>query len=76
GEPLKSIPEPEDQGISGNIRQRWQAVSAIRQHFWRRLKDEYLMSLQRRSKGLRPLRNFKEGDYLLCVQKLLHLQNG
>ncbi|XP_053968361.1 uncharacterized protein LOC128869783 [Anastrepha ludens] len=62
GEPLKSIPEPEGQGLRGNLRQRWQAISAMRQHFWRRWRDEYLVSLQRRTKWLRPSRNIEEGD--------------
>ncbi|XP_053956160.1 uncharacterized protein LOC128861809 [Anastrepha ludens] len=56
GEPLKSIPEPEGQGFRGNLRQRWQAISAMRQHFWRRWRDEYLVSLQRRTKWIRPSR--------------------
>ncbi|XP_053956260.1 uncharacterized protein LOC128861907 [Anastrepha ludens] len=62
GEPLKSIPEPEGQGFRGNLRQRWQAISAMRQHFWRRWRDEYLVSLQRRTKWFRSSRNIEEGD--------------
>ncbi|XP_054746534.1 uncharacterized protein LOC129251198 [Anastrepha obliqua] len=62
GEPLKSIPEPEGQGFRGNLCQRWQAISAMRQHFWRRWRDEYLVSLQRRIKWFRSSRNIEEGD--------------
>ncbi|XP_017485841.1 PREDICTED: uncharacterized protein LOC108374358 [Rhagoletis zephyria] len=62
GEPLKSIPEPEGQRFCGNLHQRWQLITAIRQHFWRRWRDEYLVSLQRRTKWFRPSRNLEEGD--------------
>lgn len=69
GEPLKSIPEPEGQGFRGNLRQRWQAISAMRQHFWRRWRDEYLVNLQRRTKWLRPSRNIEEGDVVAVFNK-------
>ncbi|XP_017478443.1 PREDICTED: uncharacterized protein LOC108368166 [Rhagoletis zephyria] len=36
GEPSKSLPAPEGKGFCGNLHQRWQVISAIRQHFWRR----------------------------------------
>ncbi|XP_017468190.1 PREDICTED: uncharacterized protein LOC108360428 [Rhagoletis zephyria] len=62
GEPLKSLPEPEGQGFCGSLRQQWDAISAIRQHFWRRWRDEYLVSLQRRSKWFRSSRNVEEDD--------------
>lgn len=62
GEPLRAIPEPEGQRFSGNLQQRWQLVSTIRQHFWRRWRDEYLVSLQQRAKWFRPSKNFQEGD--------------
>ncbi|XP_017464969.1 PREDICTED: uncharacterized protein LOC108358258 [Rhagoletis zephyria] len=62
GEPLKPIPEPEGQGFCGNLRQRWQTIPAMRRHFWRRWRDEYLVSLQRRTKWFRSSRNIEEGD--------------
>ncbi|XP_023159328.1 uncharacterized protein LOC111591802 [Ceratitis capitata] len=70
GESLKSIPEPEGQGFRGTLHQRWQLISAIRRHFWRRWRDEYLVSLQRRAKWFRPSRNFKEGDIVAVFNEL------
>ncbi|XP_036347115.1 uncharacterized protein LOC118756459, partial [Rhagoletis pomonella] len=70
GEPLKSIPEPEGQGFCGNLHQRWQLISEMRRHFWRRWKDEYLLSLQRRTKWFRPSRNFEEGDIVAIFNDL------
>ncbi|XP_036346423.1 uncharacterized protein LOC118755704 [Rhagoletis pomonella] len=62
GEPLKSIPEPQGQGFCGDLRQRWQAISAMRRHFWRRWRDEYLVSQLRCTKWFRTSRNIEEGD--------------
>ncbi|XP_058979466.1 uncharacterized protein LOC101899042 [Musca domestica] len=38
GEPLKSLPEPDTTDLRGSLSQRWQTISAMRQHFWRRWK--------------------------------------
>ncbi|XP_017480988.1 PREDICTED: uncharacterized protein LOC108370215 [Rhagoletis zephyria] len=69
GEPLKSIPEPEGQGFCGDLRQRWQAISAMRRHFWRRWEDEYLVSLQRRTKWFCSSRNIEEGDVVVVFSE-------
>ncbi|XP_017470374.1 PREDICTED: uncharacterized protein LOC108362054 [Rhagoletis zephyria] len=53
GEPLKALPDPDVEVFKGTIFQRWQLIASIRQHFWKRWRDEYLVRLQQRSKWLR-----------------------
>ncbi|CAD7004709.1 unnamed protein product [Ceratitis capitata] len=65
GEPLKGIPDPEMQVFKGTLHERWQIISAIRQHFWKRWRDEYLANLQRRAKWFRPTQNLQGGDIVV-----------
>ncbi|XP_011879731.1 PREDICTED: uncharacterized protein LOC105568562 [Vollenhovia emeryi] len=50
GAPLNSIPCHNVQDINENRLTRWQRVEQIRQHFWQRWSNEYLHSLQERTK--------------------------
>ncbi|XP_017484250.1 PREDICTED: uncharacterized protein LOC108372938 [Rhagoletis zephyria] len=65
GEPLKALPEPTMLDFKGNINQRWQLISAVRNHFWRRWQLEYLSTLQTRAKWVRPKKNIREGDLVV-----------
>ncbi|XP_071652185.1 uncharacterized protein [Temnothorax longispinosus] len=50
GTALNSFPCSDLSDVNENRLMRWQRVEQIRQHFWRRWSDEYLHSLQERSK--------------------------
>ncbi|XP_036347617.1 uncharacterized protein LOC118756995 [Rhagoletis pomonella] len=65
GEPIKALPEPDTENFSGTLHQRWQAISAMRQHFWSRWRNEYVVNLQQRVKWFRPSSNLKEDDVVI-----------
>lgn len=50
GEPLNSIPEPDLLNVPTNRVTRYQLLSQMRQHFWKRWSSEYLTQLQNRYK--------------------------
>ncbi|XP_067205396.1 uncharacterized protein [Linepithema humile] len=50
GAALNSFPCTDVSDINENRLLRWQTVEQVRQHFWRRWSNEYLHSLQERSK--------------------------
>ncbi|XP_050338581.1 uncharacterized protein LOC126765042 [Bactrocera neohumeralis] len=64
-EPLKGLPDPDVEVFKGTIFQRWQIIVSIRQHFWNRWRDEYLVSLQRRSKWTRSTPNLQKDDIVI-----------
>lgn len=45
--------------------QRWQRITAIKAHFWRRWHSEYLTDLQNHYKWQQPHRNLKVDDMVL-----------
>ncbi|XP_049316895.1 uncharacterized protein LOC125779660 [Bactrocera dorsalis] len=65
GEPLKGLPDPDVEVFKGTIFQRWQIIVPIRQHFWNRWRDEYLVSLQRRSKWIRSTPSLQKDDIVI-----------
>jgi len=50
GAPLTAYPEPDLQDVSLNRLTRWQCVERLKQHFWSRWSNEYLVNCQRRTK--------------------------
>ncbi|XP_055845530.1 uncharacterized protein LOC129911690 [Episyrphus balteatus] len=71
GEPLKTIPEPNVNEFKGNLMSRWQIISSLRQHFWKRWSLEYLVQLQQRAKWNRPSIKFNVGDLVLLRDEKL-----
>ncbi|XP_018797401.1 PREDICTED: uncharacterized protein LOC108974165 [Bactrocera latifrons] len=67
GEPIKGLPDPDVEVFKGIIFQRWQVIVSIRQHFWNRWRDEYLVSLQRRSKWIRSTPNLQKDDIVIIT---------
>jgi hypothetical protein len=65
GKQLMAVPEPSLLDIRENRLSRWQRVSQILQHFWKRWQAEYLHSLQERAKWRRPEKNIEVGDLVL-----------
>ena len=63
GESLKGLQDSDVEVFKGTIYQRWQSIVSIRQHFWNRWRDEYLVSLQRRSKWIRSTQK----DYIVII---------
>lgn len=65
GEPLKALPDLDVETFKGTIFQRWQTITTIRQHFWKRWRDEYLVNLQKRTKWFRPNQSLKVDDIVV-----------
>jgi len=47
GAPLTTYPEPDLQDVLSNQLTRWQYVERLRQHFWSKWSNEYLVNCQR-----------------------------
>ena len=75
GSSLISAPERIFDDIPLNRLNRWQLVKATAQHFWRRFKNEYLHTLQQKSKWLKGDRNLKIGDLVLIHSDTTPSQN-
>ncbi|XP_065211049.1 uncharacterized protein LOC135839102 [Planococcus citri] len=54
GRPLVALPEEYTEASNISSIQRWKLVNQLRNHFWRRWSDEYLRSLQKRTKWCTP----------------------
>ena len=51
-EPLSVLPDPDLTHVKMNRLSRWQLLQRLHQHFWYRWRNEYLHTLQQRSKWL------------------------
>lgn len=71
GTTLNSFPYNDLTDVSENRLMRWQRVEQIRQHFWRRWCQEYLHTLQERSKW-----RSNKGEQLKPNQMVLLKQQG
>lgn len=65
GGPLTSIVEPQLLTTSSNRLRRWQLVQSFAQHVWSRWQQEYLQTLQQRSKWNTPQDNLKIDDLVV-----------
>ncbi|XP_017465261.1 PREDICTED: uncharacterized protein LOC108358442 [Rhagoletis zephyria] len=65
GEPLKTLRDPDVEMFKGSLFQRWQLITSIRQHFWKRWRDEYLVNLQQRTKWFRSTPNLQKDDVVV-----------
>ncbi|XP_077270169.1 uncharacterized protein LOC143901618 [Temnothorax americanus] len=50
GDTITSYPEPDVTQVKANRLSHWQHLEQMRQHFWRRWSNEYLLQLQNRTK--------------------------
>lgn len=64
---LNALPEPDVTDVPVNRLTRWQHLQLIHQHFWKRWSDDYLVSLQKRTRWQTPKRNVQIGD-LVCIK--------
>ncbi|XP_046400585.1 uncharacterized protein LOC124166915 [Ischnura elegans] len=62
GTSMTAIPEDDFAALPTNRLSRWQTVQAFSQRIWRRWHQEYLHTLQQRSKWTRRRQNLKVGD--------------
>lgn len=68
GAPMCSPPERELTNLSGNLVTRWQLLQQIIQLFWSRWSNEYLHTLQQRTKWYQGVNNVKIDDILFVVK--------
>lgn len=71
GTALNSFPSHDVHDVNENRLTRWQRVEQMRQHFWRRWSNEYLYSLQQRTKW-----RISKGTQLKSGQLVLIKQQG
>ena len=65
GSVLTAPTEPDLMDISVNRLTRWQHIERMRQHFWRRWQQDYLHTMQQRSKWKQPSDNVKMGTLVV-----------
>lgn len=64
-EPSTSLPNPNLMSVPLSKLQRWRLVNDLQQHFWSRWKNEYLSSLQVRTKWSKDSQKLRVGDLVL-----------
>ncbi|XP_060665556.1 uncharacterized protein LOC132797796 [Drosophila nasuta] len=69
GGPLLSMAEPESREDVESIRNRWQRLKALNQHFCVRWKNEYLKELHKRNKWQSPSRDLQIGDMVVIREE-------
>ncbi|XP_062134788.1 uncharacterized protein LOC133844705 [Drosophila sulfurigaster albostrigata] len=69
GGPLLSMAEPESREDVESIRNRWQRLKALHQHFCVRWKSEYLKELHKRNKWQSPSRDLQIGDMVVIREE-------
>ncbi|CAH2109138.1 unnamed protein product [Euphydryas editha] len=65
GEPPLIVPDEPLENVKLSPLQRWRMLQQMMQHFWHRWQDEYLVSLQNRSKWNRDCPDIKIGTIVL-----------
>lgn len=71
GGPPVIVPERDFGSTPSSRLNRWQLVSQMSQHFWRRWRHEYLATLQQRNKWLKTTPNVQVGQLALLKDELL-----
>lgn len=73
-EPSTSLPDPNLENVPLSKLQRWRLITDIHRHFWTRWKNEYLSTLQCRSKWHTTQDNLKPGALVLIREASHPLQ--
>lgn len=68
GGPLVTLPDLDRTEITLNRLNRWQLVQSFSQHIWKHWHNEYLHTLQHRSKWIKPHKNLEKGDLVLIQE--------
>lgn len=67
GQPLLTVPPRSTPDNVRNVRDRWKLVDQCHQAFWRRWSNEYLTTLQQRSKWSGSVPNLKINDMVVVI---------
>ncbi|CAI6351883.1 unnamed protein product [Macrosiphum euphorbiae] len=67
GQPLIAVPPRSTPDSKRNVRDRWKLLDQCHQAFWRRWSNEYLTTLQERSKWTRNVPNLKVNDMVVII---------
>lgn len=73
GQPLLARPEEASSSLF-SWNSRWEVLSRLLQHFWRRWYHEYLHTLTPRSKWYTPCENLKEGQLVILHEREVPVQ--
>ena len=68
GAPPLALPPMASSSGPASLRNRWQLVQRMRDHFWRRWQSDYLNSLQPRRKWTSPQRGLCVGDVVVLKE--------
>ncbi|XP_076289809.1 uncharacterized protein LOC143213641 [Lasioglossum baleicum] len=71
GSPLTAPPQPSVLELSENRLTRWQLVRSVTEHFWKRWVNDYLNTLQQRSKWRREQPSIEPGQLVLIRNSAL-----
>ncbi|XP_062538265.1 uncharacterized protein LOC134206550 [Armigeres subalbatus] len=71
GRPLTAIIEPSYQDVSANRLGRWQFLQRLRENFWKKWKNDYLQTLQQRTKNQIRKLNLRQGMIVLLEDQNL-----
>lgn len=71
GEPINSIPHPDQSEIKVSSLDRWQWIQKLHQTFWKQWSSEYLARLQQRPKWLKVEHQPQIGDLVLVKDERL-----
>lgn len=69
GRPINAIAEPSYQDIAANRLGRWQFLQKLRENFWKKWKNDYLQSLQQRTKDYIRKHNLQPGMVVLLEEQ-------
>ncbi|CAI6345422.1 unnamed protein product [Macrosiphum euphorbiae] len=70
-EPSTSLPDPHLENVPLSKLTRWRLITDIHRHFWARWKNEYLSTLQVRSKWCSDGKSLRVGD-LVLIREATH----
>ena len=73
---LTTIPRPSAADSDLDHRTHWKLVQGMRDHFWARWSQEYLSTLQQRTKWTRLQENLTTGDLVVILDPSLLRPNG
>ncbi|XP_036329825.1 uncharacterized protein LOC118741965 [Rhagoletis pomonella] len=62
------LAEPLLEPAKVSLRDQWQRLTVMKQHFWARWSKEYLQDMQRKAKWIKPQRNLAVGDLVLVAE--------
>ena len=65
GRPIDALPDPKSSFASPSLVRRWSLCQQLVRHFWKRWSQEYLVTLQKKTKWQQATKNLSEGDLVV-----------